>query len=120
MVVFWYAVMNGFEYSPEKGNRIVEWWTHRGWVTEALEIQNYNALYADLGLKVRYNDRWDLSTYVCEPDEFEHLCWVRGGTKHFTAGNGRGIVTYDPMGRSKTVAEGRLESKRIMRMQGSI
>jgi hypothetical protein len=35
---------------------------------------------------------------------------------HFVLGDGTGRVKYDPLGSSKTVAEGRLISKRILHL----
>ena len=49
---------------------------------------------------------------------FQRSYWSREKMKqviygHFTAGNGTGIVTYDPAGNSNAVKYGKLESKRI-------
>ena len=59
--------------------------------------------------------------YVCENDEFEILLWRlnRGQGKewrHFVAGNGKGITTYDPWGVSLTATTGILDSKRIFKL----
>jgi hypothetical protein len=35
---------------------------------------------------------------------------------HFVLGNGEGGVAYDPLGDSKTVALGALQSKRILKL----
>lgn len=55
--------------------------------------------------------------YECEDNEFEWLCWHKAGTafNHFTHGNGRGIVIYDPWGvaGSSSVRDGKLIGKRI-------
>jgi hypothetical protein len=117
MVAIWFAVKYGrVEVSPEKINTLVEGWIHDGYLTDSILIKNYNAIYTDLGLPVEYRDEWSPTSYVCGADEIEHLCWKNGNMKHFTAGNGRGVLTYDPMGRAKTVREGVLDSKRIMRI----
>lgn len=117
LVCVWYAAIHAlFEAAPEKINRMTERWIARGAVLDDLAIQDYEAVYRDLGLNVRYRNEHTDPSYQCGPAEFEHLCWKNGKMKHFTAGNGAGIVTYDPMGRSRTVATGFLESKRIFKV----
>ena len=66
-------------------------------------------------MQVVYTNRHETPDRQCQEGEFEILDWYnpRTGKRHFTAGNGHGYVTYDPMGESLTVKEGFLRSKRI-------
>jgi len=68
-------------------------------------------------MNVLYTNRHETPDRMCKEGEFEILDWFnpQRGKRHFTAGNGRGYVTYDPMGESLTVKEGFLRSKRIFR-----
>ena len=52
--------------------------------------------------------------YLCAPDECELLVFEYKGSTHCTAGNGSGIVTYDPIPYSPFVIHGRLIGKRIL------
>ena len=59
--------------------------------------------------------------YECGSDEMEILLWrlPRGDGrlwKHFVAGNGKGITTYDPWGVSLTATTGSLDSKRVLKL----
>lgn len=73
-----------------------------------------------------YPARWAMHKegplYVCQPGEFEVQRWERPTPKmiysHFVRGYGDGSlrVKYDPLGSSKTVADGKLVSKRIFSM----
>ena len=69
------------------------------------------------GFKVHYTNKHETPNRICAVDEFEILDWysVNSGKRHFTAGEGHGIVTYDSMGESKVVQEGFLRSKRVFR-----
>lgn len=66
-------------------------------------------------MDVIYTNRHEDPSRICREREFEILYFYnpRTGLHHFTGGNGKGYVTYDPMGESVTVKEGFLESKRI-------
>lgn len=65
---------------------------------------------------------WKDKDYQCSRGEYEILVFTRRSeitgalVKHFVAGNGNGIVTYDSWGESVTVQQGRLASKRILRV----
>lgn len=79
-------------------------------------------IFGHIGIDVVYEGHQP-KDYQCENNQIEILCFIRTywsrvkhkyiNYKHFTAGNGRGIVTYDPMGVSNAVRFGELESKRI-------
>lgn len=53
--------------------------------------------------------RFEGADYICQPGEIEILRFQG----HFTAGNGSGVVTYDPWGRSKAATKP-LKDKRII------
>jgi hypothetical protein len=77
-----------------------------------------------LVMKVLYGGRWayrkEGPDYEPSSIEFEILRFERPTPKmiysHFVLGDGTGRVKYDPLGSSKTVAEGRLISKRILHL----
>ena len=59
--------------------------------------------------------------YQCNHDEMEIILWrlSRGQGKewrHFVAGNGKGVTTYDPWGISLTATTGVIDSKRVFRL----
>lgn len=66
---------------------------------------------------------WDVrhedANYQTKRDEWEILRFERKDTTvtyaHFVVGDGYGHVADDPLGNSRTVAEGKLVSKRIIR-----
>lgn len=68
-------------------------------------------------LKIIYTNKHEDPGRLCRGREFEILDWYNPEThkRHFTAGNGRGCVTYDSMGESVTVRDGFLRSKRIFK-----
>lgn len=53
--------------------------------------------------------------YILRPGEREILRYELNGEAHFVVGDGAGRVAFDPYGESRTVAEGRLVSRRIFR-----
>ena len=57
--------------------------------------------------------------YITKSDELEILRFERKATAktyaHFVVGDGRGHVAYDPLDNAKTVSEGQLVSKRIIK-----
>ena len=89
----------------------------RGWIRENTYVENAEAILNWGGVKCIYTDKHETPDRMCARNEFEFLYWRHpevGG--HFTCGNGRGIVTYDPWGVSKAATEGALLSKRIFRI----
>ena len=85
-------------------------------VTKEFYINNWEGLFNFFpSMEVIYTNRHETPDRLCRDGEFEILDWYNPTTKkrHFTAGNGHGYVTYDPMGQSRTVREGFLRSKRI-------
>ena len=84
------------------------------WMDEQAYINDPEAILNWCGVDCTYTDKHETPDRMCGPKEFEILYWKHpsvGG--HFTAGDGRGRVTYDPWGVSKAATEGALISKRI-------
>jgi hypothetical protein len=71
-----------------------------------------------------YGGRWyfhkEQPSYECKGGEFEILRYERPTPgkvwSHFVLGNCGDGVEYDPLGESKTVAEGYVVSKRILQL----
>jgi len=86
------------------------------WMSEGAYILDPEAILNWCGVKCYYTNKHEDPDVICGPTEFEILYWRHpevGG--HFTAGDGKGRVTYDPYGVSKAASEGTLMSKRIFR-----
>ncbi len=74
-------------------------------------------------LQLAAGGKWDVrhesSNYMPAGSEQEILRYERKATTttyaHFVIGDGIGRVAYDPLGESRTVAEGKLISKRIVK-----
>lgn len=118
---FWFAnKYRGFQVSPAIMMNAAEVFIANSWMRNDFLIKNYNRIYNWLDLSVEYADVHSPPGYQCNQDEFEHLYFERkwkGETiGHFVAGDGHGVVTYDPYGISNTVQYGKLMSKRIMRI----
>lgn len=75
-------------------------------------VEDWDEAFRLCGLPVQYTGRHEAPDYVCAHDEIEILRFPG----HFVAGDGRGNVTYDPMGQSSAVKTGPLESKRVFRL----
>jgi len=94
-----------------------------GWMDRECTILRPDAIFGYFGLVTRikideHHKHKQPPHVMCRADEFEVLLWhnPKTGFGHFTAGNGTGIRTYDPLGESNTATHGYLESKRIFRM----
>lgn len=74
-------------------------------------------------VSIAVGGKWDVrhegAEYIAKPDEREIMRYERvDGMKvysHFVVGDGLGRVLWDPLGESRTVREGKLVSKRIVR-----
>jgi hypothetical protein len=94
----------------------------RKYMREDVYILRPDLILGMLGVDVEYRGHMP-ADYVCKSGEFEILKYHHRANNwdHFVAGNGNGIVTYDPWGavepydHSITVSEGVLESKRIFK-----
>lgn len=71
-------------------------------------VKDWDGLFDLFNLPVQYTGRHEPPEKECEDNQIE-LLHFEG---HFTAGNGKGIVTYDPWGISNA-AQGPLLDKRI-------
>lgn len=80
-------------------------------------VHNPDALAQWFGVKVLKPTRFEDPFYVCETGEEEILVFRHGEYVHACGGNGEGEVTYDPLGYSRTVKYGHLESKRIIQWE---
>jgi hypothetical protein len=88
-----------------------------GLVTDEFFINDWEGIFRFFRFDVIYHNKHESPDTICKSREFEILDWYNPGTKkrHFTAGDGKGRVTYDPMGESITMRDGFLRSKRIFR-----
>lgn len=117
MSLLWHCNrLNNIPFSPEKINAFYDSALKYGWIEEDCTILNPTAILQHFGVNYKYTDKWERPDYKCRQGEIEILKFIRPEHEHFVAGDGNGNVTYDPMGASKTVAEGKLQSKRIFRM----
>lgn len=117
MTALWFVnKYTNLPISPEFDNDLYEKLLLKGWIDQEVSIKDYVRIYKYLGLLVTYHDIFDKPDYICKRGEFEHLHFVYGEQGHFTAGNGSGIVTYDPMGCARTVKYGKLKDKRIFKL----
>ena len=116
MVLIWYANQKvGLVVSPELINSLYDEFVRLSWMQVDCKIMRPQEILNRLGVRCRYTDKHEPVSRICGPREFEVLYWLWPEEKreHFTAGDGYGHVTYDPMGESRTVRYGRLASKRI-------
>lgn len=104
------------ELTPRRIFRNAKRWIRNGWLTEDLYVVYWGAIMIDLNLNVTYLGHLS-PDYIPGADEFEFLKFVNGQVEHFAAGSGDGnnVVTYDPLGRSVTVANGHVINKRVFR-----
>ena len=96
-------------------------------------IDNPGGVLVLAGMPATYTNKHEPTNRLCAAGEIEVLCWERprygpdgkqtigldgkpSVWRHFTAGDGQGHVTYDPMGRARTVVEGRMVSKRVFKL----
>ena len=77
-------------------------------------IHKPDDLFRNQQLYAVYTGKHESPDKPCARGQIEILRWeTPKGSPHFVAGDGAGHVTYDPMGVSRTVRIGKLESKRI-------
>lgn len=67
-------------------------------------------IFKKLRFPVAYNNRHDPVDYFCSKKEIEILCFKLNNYTHFVVGDGKGNISYDPMGTSRS---GLLISKRV-------
>lgn len=90
----------------------------QGLVDEDCFVKNPSAVLS-LATGGTWSVRHEGPTYVPKAGEMEILRFERKATlktyAHFVVGDGRGNVSYDPLGKSMTVQAGTLQSKRILK-----
>jgi hypothetical protein len=119
--ILWFVNMvKNFPFSAELLNELHATLIKHGWMEDDCTVLRPESIYGyfDIGAKIV----WDKNSQhkqppsrICHPNQVECLEWYNPSTGHghFTAGNGLGMVTYDPLGKSNTVEHGYLVSKRI-------
>ena len=80
-----------------------------GYMNAKCFIHNWEGVFRQCGMPVRYTQRHEDPERMCAPNEIEILRYPG----HFVAGNGQSVVTYDSYGESNAVANHPLHSKRI-------
>jgi hypothetical protein len=116
MSLLWHCNrINNIQFSVEKINAFYSYALKSGWIQADCTIEDPTAIIQHYGVQAKYTDKWERADRQCRVNEFEILKFVAPEHEHFVAGDGKGNVTYDPMGISNTVAVGRLQSKRIFR-----
>lgn len=114
MTLLWFAnkytnLPLGFPFINDFYERCQE----KGFIKDNL-IQDPSIILRVLHFNVLYLGH--LSTdYICKRDEFEILHYKKDQNHHFVAGNGRGIVTYDPNGFSEITQFGELYNKKVFK-----
>lgn len=83
-------------------------------ISESCFVQTYDGIAEWYGIKVIREAKNERPSYHCKDDEEEILEWYYDTAIHFTAGNGKGIVTYDPLGYWRGFPSATLLSKRII------
>ena len=125
--LLWFAVQLGHVSidAPTICEEIFPKATKRGYIGKddyPLWMIHPDGIMSMLGMDVEYRGHKP-SDYICKSGEFEILKFHHrlNNWDHFVAGNGNGVVTYDPWGAvdpydySLTVSEGVLHSKRIFK-----
>ena len=121
MALLWHVVrIRRLSIDPEWLERRYDRHVKMGWIRENCFVLNPTAVLRDVGLKTEtvtdplLEEPWKLRpSYLCKDNEIEILKWTNGENHHFTAGNGYGRITYDPMGISRTASQGIITSKRV-------
>ena len=83
-----------------------------GYMNEKCFIHDWEGVFRECKLPVKYTQRHEDPERVCAKGEIEILRYPG----HFVAGNGQGVVTYDSYGESNAVANHPLHSKRIFKV----
>jgi len=77
-------------------------------------VNNPDKLFNNLGLRTKYTQVHESPNRKCSEDEIEILCLKYSNYNHFVVGDGKGNITYNPMG--KTAPNYYLKSKRIFKI----
>jgi hypothetical protein len=94
-----------------------------GYMDNDCYINSLNGILEHFGMPYQYTGKHEPASYLTGPNELEILKFERerpgkDPVPHFVAGDGCGQVAFDPYGNSRTVREGSLASKRILRKVG--
>jgi hypothetical protein len=102
-------------------NDIVKVW-FKNWNEGDMDVETTildpNGLCEDLSGKLEFMGKYP-ATYMPAGNEREILRFVHPttGMVHFVVGDGKGKCKFDPFENSRTVREGKVESKRIFRIK---
>ena len=120
-ILFWLNKLTNISLSADCiTDGIYKLFVKRQWMRETCFILNPLAILDWGGIEctvVTENGSHRLPpNYQCRKNDIEILFFKRPGHQgHFVAGDGKGNVAYDPMGRSVSVKDGDLISKRVFR-----
>lgn len=91
-------------------------------VESDLFVNDPNVVHELLGFHVTGRVRKEPIGYQCKPGELEYLWFYNPKTKfhHMVNGDGHGRVVGDSLGRSITVRDGYLESKRVIAVREAL
>jgi hypothetical protein len=112
-LLWWAVILENLSFSVDSINLLYRIFVEKKFMKADGTVLDPTSMYRYLGVRAKYLDKWEVPDYCCQQNQFEILRFGRGELKHFTAGNGFGVVTYDPMGISRTATEGKLLDKRI-------
>lgn len=120
-LLWWVNVVKNFPFSAELLNGLHPVFIKHGWMEEDCTVLRPEDIFGYFDIEARIvwdkrNQHKQPPSRITHPDQVECLEWYNPttGLGHFTAGNGLGMVTYDPLGRSNTVENGHVVSKRIL------
>ena len=118
MVLFWFVVLKKkYPLDVILIEKLTQVFELGGYIKSDLYVNNPDKILHHFGINVV--TRKENVSYICRTGEVETLVFKAFNYRknkywyHRVAGNGHGIVTYDPIGYSRAVAEGALISKRI-------
>ena len=122
MVPLWYAnKLYNVQLSPEIIDTMVRYLQQTlskrnglPCITSTLLVNDHDAIGEYFGMPIIKEARFDSIKYLCASGEYEMILWRHGAYSHATAGNGNGVVTYDPLGESFSVANGVQSAKIIL------
>ncbi len=118
MVLFWFIVLKKkYPLDTTSIEELTQMFELSGYIKSDLFVNNPDKIFQHFGISL-VTRKEDVS-YRCRMGDVETLVFKAFSYRknkywfHRVAGNGHGIVTYDPIGYSRAVAEGALISKRI-------
>jgi len=118
----WYAnKLTNYGFDIEGIQQIVKDFEARGWIDGQIMVLQPDRILGYFGIALDGYVRAEVSEYICGAREYELLTWHytdSGGHawEHTTAGSGNGEVTYDPLGLSHSVANGKIKEKRVFKV----